>query len=44
MHVLVQVIGRLVCLDGGHIIANGPPEAVLANEDVISAYLGGGIA
>ena len=44
VHVLVQVIGRLVCLDGGRIIANGPPEAVLANEDVISAYLGGGIA
>ena len=44
VHVLVQVVERLVCLDGGRVIADGAPEAVLANENVITAYLGGGIA
>jgi branched-chain amino acid transport system ATP-binding protein len=44
VHVLVRVIERLVCLDGGRIIADGVPETVLADENVISAYLGGGIA
>ena len=44
VHVLVQVIDRLVCLDGGRIIADAAPQAVLANESVISAYLGEGLA
>jgi branched-chain amino acid transport system ATP-binding protein len=44
VHVLVQVVERLVCLDGGRIIADGGPEAVLADGNVISAYLGGGVA
>ena len=44
VHVLVQVVERLVCLDGGRVIADGAPKAVLANENVITAYLGGGIA
>jgi branched-chain amino acid transport system ATP-binding protein len=43
VHVLVQVVGRLVCLDGGRIIADAAPEAVLADDNVISAYLGGGV-
>ena len=43
VHVLVQVVERLVCLDGGRIIADGRAEAVLADENVISAYLGGGV-
>src|SRR3984957_19360884 len=43
VHVLVQVIDRLVCLDGGRIIADAAPQAVLANESVIAAYLGEGL-
>jgi branched-chain amino acid transport system ATP-binding protein len=43
VHVLVQVIDRLVCLDGGRIIADATPQTVLANENVISAYLGDGL-
>jgi branched-chain amino acid transport system ATP-binding protein len=40
VHVLVQVIERLVCMDGGRIIADGPPESVMADAAVIDAYLG----
>jgi branched-chain amino acid transport system ATP-binding protein len=43
VHVLLQVVERLVCLDGGRIIADAKPETVLADETVISAYLGGGV-
>ena len=43
VHVLVQVIDRLVCLDGGRIIADAAPETVLANKSVIAAYLGEGL-
>ena len=43
VHVLVQVIDRLVCLDGGRIIADAAPQTVLANENVIAAYLGEGL-
>ena len=41
VHVLMQVVGRLVCMDEGRIIAEGPPEAVVAQAAVIDAYLGG---
>jgi branched-chain amino acid transport system ATP-binding protein len=44
VHVLVQVVERLICLDSGRIIADGPPHAVLENDEVISAYLGSGVA
>jgi branched-chain amino acid transport system ATP-binding protein len=44
VHVLVQVIDRLVCLDSGRIIADAAPQTVLANENVIAAYLGEGLA
>ncbi len=44
VHVLVQVVERLVCLDGGRIIADDKPNAVLADDTVVTAYLGGGIA
>jgi branched-chain amino acid transport system ATP-binding protein len=40
VHVLVQVIDRLVCFDAGRIIADGAPEAVIGNAAVIDAYLG----
>jgi branched-chain amino acid transport system ATP-binding protein len=42
VHVLVQAIDRLVCMDAGRIIAEGPPAAVLESAVVIDAYLGRG--
>ena len=41
VHVLVQVIGRLVCMDAGQIIADDLPDVVLSDATVVSAYLGG---
>jgi branched-chain amino acid transport system ATP-binding protein len=40
VHVLVQVVGRLVCMDAGRVIADGAPDAVLRDAVVIDAYLG----
>jgi branched-chain amino acid transport system ATP-binding protein len=40
VHVLVQVVSRLVCMDAGRVIANGEPAAVMADAAVIDAYLG----
>jgi len=42
VHVLLQVVGRLVCMDAGRIIAEGPPESVVSKAAVIDAYLGSG--
>jgi branched-chain amino acid transport system ATP-binding protein len=41
VHVLMQVVGRLVCMDAGRIIAEGEPSSVVAQAAVIDAYLGG---
>jgi branched-chain amino acid transport system ATP-binding protein len=40
VHVLVQVVGRLVCMDSGRVIADGDPTEVLTDAVVIDAYLG----
>lgn len=40
VHVLMQVVGRLVCMDSGRIIAEGPPQTVVSQAAVIDAYLG----
>jgi branched-chain amino acid transport system ATP-binding protein len=43
LHVLLQVVERLVCMDAGHVIAEGRPEEALAHPAVIEAYLGSGV-
>ena len=40
VHVLVQVVERLVCMDAGRVIADGEPDAVMRDAAVIDAYLG----
>lgn len=40
VHVLMQAVSRLVCMDEGRIIADGAPEVVVAQAAVIDAYLG----
>jgi branched-chain amino acid transport system ATP-binding protein len=44
LHVLLQVVDRLVCMDSGIVIAQGKPEEALAHPAVIEAYLGSGVA
>jgi branched-chain amino acid transport system ATP-binding protein len=41
VHVLLRVVERLVCMDAGRIIADGKPQAVIADAAVIDAYIGG---
>ena len=43
VHVLVQVVDRLVCIDAGRVIADGSPRQVMENATVIDAYLGKGV-
>ena len=40
VHILVQVVERLVAMDGGRVIAEGDPESVMKDAAVIDAYLG----
>lgn len=41
VRILLQVAERLVCMDAGRIIAEGAPDKVMSDAQVVSAYLGG---
>jgi branched-chain amino acid transport system ATP-binding protein len=40
VHLLLQVIDRLVAMDAGRVIASGKPDVVLRDAAVVDAYLG----
>ncbi len=42
MHMVMGVSDRIVVLNYGRIIAEGPPSAIQSNPEVIRAYLGQG--
>jgi branched-chain amino acid transport system ATP-binding protein len=44
VHILLQVVTRLVCMDSGRILAQGDPRTVMSDPSVIDAYLGPGAA
>ncbi len=44
VHVLLAVAERLICMDAGRIIADGAPDAVMGDRQVIDACLGGAAA
>jgi branched-chain amino acid transport system ATP-binding protein len=43
LHALLRIIDRLVCMNAGEVIADGEPNAVMADRRVVQAYLGSGV-
>lgn len=41
VHILLRVAKTLICMDNGRILAQGLPSHVMANEEVMRAYMGG---
>jgi branched-chain amino acid transport system ATP-binding protein len=44
LHALLKVVGRLVCMDTGTVLAEGAPAEVMSHPLVMQAYLGGAAA
>jgi branched-chain amino acid transport system ATP-binding protein len=42
VHALIKTVGRMICLAGGDVVADGEPLRVLADQRVRELYLGGG--
>lgn len=42
VHALLAVVERIVCLDTGRVVADGPPAEVMQSEEVLRVYLGSG--
>jgi branched-chain amino acid transport system ATP-binding protein len=40
---LMKIVDRVIVLQLGRLIADGPPEEIVRNEEVISAYIGKGV-
>jgi branched-chain amino acid transport system ATP-binding protein len=40
LHILMRLVNRVIVINQGKILADGPPEEIVKNEEVISAYLG----
>lgn len=44
VHALLEVVDRIICLDTGRVVADGPPAEVMKSEEVMKVYLGPGTA
>jgi ABC-type branched-subunit amino acid transport system ATPase component len=42
MGLVLSICDRIVVLEFGAVIADGPPESIRRDERVVAAYLGGG--
>ena len=40
MDVVMGISDWVVCMAEGHVIAEGPPQSIVSNDEVIDAYLG----